>query len=220
MFIHPLMSHYASSPRLSLQDILSILNLIILTGTGVIVGIYTKAAQRSNELQEEPLINFNFKDTSVPSCSQNGILSIKNIGKGPAYNISIEKFDVSGYSYRFFLENPLLEQLEDKPLKMFVKNPKGNAEASDMMFFLSRLNPQTITQENINYARENPAIFLSHFKGTNGKTYHTVFAFYSTLPPVGEMVMQFVTRGSGSLSMKKAREKWRASTKIPSWVED
>lgn len=190
------------------QDILGILNFIVLTLTGIVVWMYTKAAQRSNEIQEQPILNFNFIDSKI---------QIKNIGKGPAYNPSIEKFDLAGYSYRFYLESTLLEPGDFYDLKMVAKTPDGGLESPNTASFLDRLVPKVLTPEAMQH---KPAIFLIHFQGINSDQYHTIFSFYCDVPPAGDMIMQFIRRGKGALEMKEAQKIALEAERIKSSVED
>ena len=200
---------------ISFQDWLGIANFIVLFITALIVWEYTKAAQRSNEIQEEPLIHFIFKNTSPPGGSLNGTISVKNIGKGPAYGLIIEKFYINEYCYKFYLEDTLLDPQETKPLSVFVRKEPNITESSGIETFLNRLFPQGFVT---NYSIES-AIFLAHFKDVNNKIHHTVFALYSNVIWGQEIVMQYVERGEGRLTLEQARTDWEASEKIPSSVE-
>jgi hypothetical protein len=196
------------------------INAILLALTTVMVWFYTRAAQRSNEIQEEPLLSLSFKDTTpLGNSSTRGEIRVKNIGKGSAYNIQIEPFPVAGYFYKFYLENPSLEQLESAGLKAFVKTPNDGVEIYDSMGLFARLIPQTLRPETLEYARNNPAIFVIHYQGVNGKKYSSAFALYSTLPPAGDIIVQFIVRGNKSLSLTSAKKIWLSSEKIKSPAE-
>lgn len=214
----------ATQQPLTLQDMLGIANVIILFLTGIVVCFYTREAQRSNEIQEEPLINLSFKDTTRGAMMQSdGEIFVKNIGKGPAYNITLERFIVAGYSYRFYLKTPFLEANQERLLDAVIRTPDDGTEyfgSSGMKWFLSRLVQAKFDPKTIEEAKENPAIFVVHCTGINGKIYHYAFALYSDLPPVGDMVVQFVTKGRGKLSIEDAKMTWRDSEKIVSCVVD
>jgi hypothetical protein len=203
--------------------VLQIASLIILAATGWIVWLYTRAAQRSNEIQEEPILNLRFHETTIHAGgSREGNIFIKNIGKGPAYDIRFEKIELPEgnniYSYRFHLDNPMLEPLQEIQLDMAVRISTGGTEQSSMSRFLFRLVPPTLRADTIERARKNPAIFLVHYKGVNGKIYYSVFSFYSTLPPVGDMVIQFIARGVGRFSSERAKSKALDTERIESPV--
>ncbi|MCX6013287.1 MAG: hypothetical protein NTV30_07755, partial [Chloroflexi bacterium] len=148
-------------------------------------------------------------------------ISIKNIGKGPAYSIFFEPIELEGYRYRFYLENPMLESLEEKEPRAVVRTPKGGTEAfnRDSMWFLHRLIPQTLTNDAVNYALQNPAIFLAHYQGSNGVMYYSVFALYCNLPPTGDILMQFIIHGRGEFSVDEAKKAWSLAKKIRSPFE-
>jgi hypothetical protein len=207
---------------MTFQDWLDIGNLLVVAATGVIVWIYTKAAQRSNEIQEQPLLDFIFKETPRTGGARLGRLSIKNIGKWPAYNISIEPMMLSGYRYKFFLDNPVLGSMEEASPRAAVRTPTGATEIfdQDLMWFLVRLIPQNLTPEVVEQAKNNPAFFIARYQGANGKSYHSVFALYCNLPPVGDIIMQFVAHGSGSFSLTDAKGVWAQVAKVNSPFSD
>lgn len=200
---------------MTIQDKISITNTIILFGTAVIIWIYTRATQRSNEIQEEPLLNLYFKEIHSGGAKM-GVLSIKNIGKGPAYNVSFERFKLKDYLYTFYLENRLLETEVEAILKSTTETPEGGTEFSDSsnnIYFLSRLVPKTLTPESL---KEDPAFFVVNYTGSNGKIYHSIFALYPDIPVVGDMHMQFIGRGKGKSSIEKAKKIWGETQKITS----
>ncbi len=208
---------------MSLQDWLGIGNLVVVAATGVVVWLYTKAAQRSNEIQEQPLLDFSFKEyTRSGVSSRTGRLMVKNIGKGPAYNISLEPMTLSGYRYRFYLEDPVLGAGEERQPRAVVKTPDGATEfyEQDLMWFLARLVPQTLSAEGVEHAKNNPAFFLARYQGANGKHYYSVFALYCNLPPVGDILMQFIAHGSGDYSLTDAKTAWADAKKINSPFAD
>ena len=208
---------------MTLTDWIGIGNLIVLAATGWVVWIYTQAAQRSNEIQEQPLLNFLFKEnTTNQGGSRLGTLSLKNIGKGPAYNIRIEPITLAGYRYKFYIEETILEPAQEVHPRAAVRTPEGATEAFDrnLMWFLTRLVPQRLNQQAVEHARNNPAIFLARYEGVNGKNYYSVFALYCTLAPVGDILMQFVAHGSDDYSLDQAKEAWKQAKKFGSPFED
>jgi hypothetical protein len=204
------------------QDILGVANLVVLAITGIVVWRYTKAAERSNELQQLPLLNFYFKDLKNMGGARLGHISLRNIGNSPAYNISFEEIELQGFRYRFFLDNPMLEIMQEESPRGGVRKPDGATEAfdKDCMWFLSRLIPKTLTHEAIEHSKNNPAFFVARYQGINGKDYYSVFALYCNLPPVGDIFMQFVAHGSGSYSLADAKEAWKNAKKVSSAFSD
>ena len=200
------------------------MDLIILAITGIVVFLYTRAAQRSNEIQEEPILNLRFRETTMHAGrSRDGNIFLKNIGKGPAYDIRFTKIELPEgdniYSYRFHLDNPMLEPLQEAQLDMSIRISTGGAEQASVGRFLLRLLPQTLQSDTIEKYRKNPVIFLVHYKGMNGRSYYSVFSFYSTFPPVGDLVMQFIVRGTGQLSLEEAKSEALVVERIQSPVE-
>jgi hypothetical protein len=156
---------------------------------------------------------------------RDGTIMVKNIGKGPAYEISFQNIELPEegrdglFSYRFYIDSQLLESGHDTPLKMFIRTPGGGTEGSGMSRFLFRLVPQNMRVGTVEEHRNNPVIFLVHYFGMDRKLYHSIFILYSELAPVGDMVMQYVHRGTGRLSLESARQKIAATEKIRSHVE-
>lgn len=184
---------------------------VILLITAVIVWIYTRAAQRANELQVSPCIILSFEDTSIPGNSnKNGKIRIKNIGKGPAYDINILPFPVNEgektYTYTFYTENRVLKPEEEQYLKMWIKTPGGGVEVQGMGRFLFRIIPEVLNPKiHIEIQAERPALFIINYRGLNGKNYHSIYRLYSLLPPVGDIVMQLLHHGKRKAGLVKAR---------------
>lgn len=187
---------------LSFQDSISLANLIVLTITALIVFIYTRAAQKSNEIQEKPLINIYFTQSpGVSPSSPIGWITIKNIGKGPAYDLTFTKIELKEgedtYSYRPNLKESSIEAGAIATVNWFIHTTNG-AQAFSMPRFISLIRALPMISFN------HRAIFLVNYRGLYGDRYYTIFKFYSTLPAVGTMVMQFVKSGSGR------RRRWQA----------
>jgi hypothetical protein len=195
--------------------ILGTLNFLVILATAIIVWIYTRATQRSNEIQEEPLLNLCFEEIHTGGARM-GKLFLKNIGKGPAYSISFEKFNLKNYVYTFYLENRLLETGEKVIVKSIAKTPDGGTEFTESdnnLWFLSRLVTKTIKTKSVT---ENTAFFVINYVGSNRKNYYTMFAFYPDIPAVGDMQVQFLKRGQGKASIKEAKLIWENIDKITS----
>jgi len=196
-----------------------VINTFVLLGTGIVVYKYTKATQYTNEINEAPLINVVFLQTNRNNGPVDGDLVIENVGHGPAYNISLEKILLENYSYRFFLDNKMLAPKERQKLKMSVRGPNNEMEASGTDLFLTRLDGQKGSRGGKDIdSKNNPAIFLVHCLGISGKKYHFVFALYSPIVFSIEMVVQFVMRGNGKITIEQARQAWDKSEVIRSSI--
>lgn len=184
---------------------------IILLITGVIVLIYTRAAQRANELQTSPCIILSFEDITQPGNSnRDGKIRIKNIGKGPACDINILPFAVNEeektYTYTFYTEERVLKPEQEQYLQMWVKTPNGGVESSKMGRFLFRIIPEILNSKiHTTIQAERPATFTINYKGLNGKNYHSIYRLYSVLPPVGDIVMQSLHYGKRKAGLIKTR---------------
>lgn len=202
--------------------IVGLVSLGVLACTAVIVWIYTRAAQRSNEIQEEPVLTISFEDTTPKPylvSTRFGTVKLKNIGKGPAYNISFEPFFLKEYRYSFYLKQRILESQEEVEIESpAVKTPSGGTEGHDanLMRFLFRAIPQTLTPES----RDAPPIFfVLHYQGTSRILYHSVFAFYSDVPVAGDLHMHFLTHGQGRITSQDIQGLWEESARIKSPYE-
>src|SRR3989344_3674470 len=183
---------------------------LILFITAIIVWIYTRAAQKANELQESPCVILSFQETTQPNnSSRDGKIRIKNIGKGPAYDINILPFITKEgekiYTYTFYTESRTLKPSEEDQLKMWIKTQKG-VESSEMRRFLFRIIPETLDNRiHDEIQAERPALFIVNYKGLNGKKYHSIYRLYSILPPVGDIVIQSLHHGKHKAGFVKAR---------------
>lgn len=198
---------YVESLPIPMGDFLSV---VILAVSGALVVWYTIVAERANEIQERPVLQFEYDDKTIPGSSRNGEFYLKNIGKGAAYNISIEKMDMKEgteeYTYQFYLEHPNLEVADRKYLKMWVAKHPNATEFSKESRFLFRLVPNSWDSALHNrLRRETPAIFIANYTGLNGKRYHSIFHFYCLLPSVGDMAMQFIKYGEGERTFEEVR---------------
>ncbi|MFA6325347.1 MAG: hypothetical protein WCX46_03940 [Candidatus Paceibacterota bacterium] len=185
---------------------------VILALTGIIVWAYTVAAQHANELQTSPVLILSFIDTTQSTANQkNGKIIIKNIGKGPAYDIDLLPFiqkeqNGESYAYTFYVEERLLEAKQESELKKWVATSNGGVEFSDLQRFLFRLIPDTMFPiHHVRIQAWNPAVFVINYRGISGKRYHSIYRLYSVLPPVGDIVMQLLHQGRGSRGMLRAR---------------
>ncbi len=190
---------------------------VILLITAIIVWIYTRAAQRANELQVSPCVILDFQETTQPgNSSRDGKIRIKNIGKGPACDINILPFAVNEgektYTYTFYAQDRILKPEEEQYLKMWIKTPGGGVEVPGVRRFLFRIIPEYLNPKlHAEIQAERPALFIINYKGLNGKNYHSIYRLYSVLPPVGDIVMQLLHYGKRKASLIKAR--WHYLTK-------
>ena len=193
-----------------------IITAIILGVTVVIVLLYTKATQRSNEIQEKPILNLYLHESRINSNTQR-ILKLRNVGNGPAYNIKFFGIEADGYTYypHFDQPNPILEKDGDtKPIDLWVETPTGGVESYDSIlgfdFFLSRLfRSENIQQGEYDNLARTAAVFLITYKGINDKTYYSVFRIYSKIVPllrVYDLVVEFIANGKGDIDMSRANK--------------
>lgn len=195
---------------------------LILLLTAIILFFYTRATQQANELQTRPALTLSFKETTNPGGgSRNGEIKLKNIGKGPAYDVHfhriiLEEKPRGSFIYTFYLDNRVLEVDEERELKMWIKPPDGLVEGSDMMRFLSRLIPGNLNPElHKQIQAKTPALFVVNYKGLNGHSYHSIYRLYSIVPPVGAIVMQLLHHGEGKQGILWARLYYLIKPMIP-----
>jgi hypothetical protein len=195
-----------------MSNILSATNTLILLITAVIVYWYTKAAQKTNEMAERPVLHLTFNERDVGGARQ-GDIKLQNIGKGIAHEIRIEKMQLlqNGRGecvVSFYTENPILQPDEVVTLKNTTRVPGGGTEAHDdgLMWFIIRAIPETLLQREHDKQRNKyPAIFCIHYKDINGISYYSVYDFYSTSSTVGTIILQLVKFGRGSIRYRKAK---------------
>lgn len=196
-----------------MEELIGILNLIILSITAYIVWRYTKAAQKSNEIQERPILNVYLRE------DDNGVnkifkLRLRNVGNGPAYNISFSAVNASGYIYHPYLKeaNPILEKDDEKTVDFRIKTPDGGTEFYDPLSFqqfFHRLFPQQSRPEEYEQIKRTAAIFFITYYGINGDKYYSVFRFYSKMWPVldlFDLVIEFMGNKCRDYSFAKAYE--------------
>jgi len=198
-------------PEITIGELISV---AILTGTAIIVWKYTCVAQRSNEIQERPVLNLYLRESKVgPNIKR--VLRLRNVGNGPAYNVSFSTIKAADYVYHpYFNEpNPILEKDGDeKTVNLWVKTPEGGVEAYDdisgFQFFLSRLFPREAKRKEYEYLKRTAAIFLITYEGVNSKKYYSIFRLYSKIWPLldtYDLVVEFIASGDGECGIVKAR---------------
>ncbi len=196
-----------------------LINIIILAITGFIIWKYTRAAQRSNEIQERPILNLYLRESQKGS---NTIytLRLRNVGNGPAYNIKFFGIEADGYTYYpYFNEsNPILEKGGDeKTINLWVATPDGGVEAYSPMgfeLFLNRLFKKEIIRDGkYDDVARSACVFSINYEGINSKKYYSVFRIYSKITPllpVYELVVEFVGNRQGRMDMATAKDLCRA----------
>lgn len=214
-----------------------IINTIILGGTAFIVWLYTKAAQKSNEIQEQPVLNLILEEDA----SQHFKLSIKNVGRAPAYNIIFSKLTANGYTYypriqkQYYVSdsyikretNPVLEVGGERGLDFWVRTPTGGSEVYDRVlgfqWFLSRFFPSNAEAERHEEIKRTATIFILNYEGVSGKNYHSVFRVYSKLYPaleVYDLVSEFIRTGESRCTKEEALLLCKEKESIPKFPEE
>ena len=199
--------HQTRFPHISLSDFLSVLNVLILAGTAVIVWIYTKAAQRSNEIQEKPVLNLEFINSTVNGGQLDGAFELKNIGKGCAYNISFTHISLREgtitFTYKPFINEEVLEIGDTGRLHAYTGGSDGRTEGDMSRFFFRMSQPENETRENGNRIL-CAVIFVINYEGINGDSYHSIFRFYPRLIMAYDPKMQFIKHGEGKYTKEMA----------------
>lgn len=192
-----------------------IINAVILAITAVIVWYYTKAAQKSNEIQERPILNLYLRELRTGSNVER-ILRLRNVGNGPAYNIRFFGIPAANYTYYpYFNEpNPILEKGGDeKTIDLWVTTPMGGVEAYEKILgfesFLQRLfNSESIKQGEYDRIARTAAVFLITYEGVNDNAYYSIFRIYPKIPlllRVYDLVVEFIDNGQGPIDMAAAK---------------
>lgn len=196
----------------TVPNVLDAFNTVILLATAIIVYWYTKAAQKTNEMAERPVLHLTFTERDVGGARQ-GDIELKNIGKGIAHEIRIEKMQLfhdgrGECIVSFYTENPILQPDETVALKNTTQTPEGGTEASEdgLMWFIIRAIPETFIQRaHDKHIKKYPAVFCIHYKDVNGTSYYSVYDFYSTASTVGTIILQLVKFGRGAISYRRAK---------------
>lgn len=198
-----------------IKIIIEFLSLLVLAITGVVVWIYTKAAQKSNEISERPIINLELEE-NFTGFSSGGVttreFSLVNVGSGPAYNVQISDIAVSDYVYHPKFNEPtsILNKDEKKVLSFWLKHPDGGVEQYDVDRFLLRLFVENISSlEEYEEAARKRGVFVITYENISGDTYYSVFRFYSKLRPLPDnydLIIEFIKNGKGLISTEKAQK--------------
>ncbi|EKD86151.1 MAG: hypothetical protein ACD_37C00442G0002 [uncultured bacterium] len=205
-----------------------ILNIIILAATAYIVWLYTKAAQKTNEIQEQPALNLSLheEDNGV---NKKYILKVKNIGRAPAYNIMFLGLKTKNFIYHPYFrkgEHAILEAGSEQILHFWVKKLPNAVEAYDhilgFQLFLQRFFPNNIEPEKYEEHKRASAIFVLNYGGLSGKRYHSIFRIYSKIWPllqVYDLVTEFVRIGEGYCKEEEAKQLCLDRETIPKFLE-
>ncbi len=201
-----------------------LINALILIGTAYIVWIYTKAAQRSNDIQEQPIINLLLQEENN-GANTFYTLIVRNAGRAPAYNITFLPLLADDYVYRPYFRkeaSPILEPEDERELHFWVHRHPNITEAYERVLgfqrFLMRFFPDTTEQARHEEVKRTAAIFVINYESANGKKYHSVFRVYSkiwALLGVYDMVAEFIEIAEGHSDAVRAKDVCAAKPTIP-----
>lgn len=190
-------------------------NIVVLTITAWMVWIYTVEAQKSNEIQEKPILNLYLKENKHDN--RFSILKIKNVGKGPAYNIVVSPIKVNGFSYLFSFNEPnfILGFDQGRELSINVLTPNNGVEVYESTnshtfeLFTDRLFLGDINSTGYDSTKMETTIFLINFEGLDSKKYYSIFRLYPKFWPLSrvyDLVLEYVKDGSGVCNMETAKK--------------
>lgn len=198
-----------SMELMTFEEIVSSVVLIITAG---IVWRYTLATQKSNEIQERPLLDFYIFEQSIGP-NRHFDFRVRNIGKSPAYNIRIETIKTpEGYTYGPYLEDDINLKIDVESMqkiKFWVKTRTNATEAyQNITGFQFLINRLFMSDPISDYVKKTRGMFLINYDGVNGVPYYSVFRFYPSLALIMQntIMTQFVASGKGVCSVKKAKE--------------
>lgn len=189
----------------SMVNIGDIISNIVLGVTAVIVWEYTKEAQKSNEIQERPILNLNAKKNKDDRYS---ILKLKNVGRGPAYNVIISSLEIKGFVYSFSFNEPnfILGAEQSREIYVNVTTPDGGVEfydnTSSLTFelFINRLFPRDMNPSLREIYCRTTTVFLINYEGVNNKSYYSIFRIYPKVwSMLGEhnLAIEYIESGNG-----------------------
>ena len=192
-----------------------IITTIILAGTALIVWFYTRAMQKSNEIQERPVLNLYLREAKEGSDTRY-TLRLRNVGNGPAYNIKFFGIKADDYTYHPYFDeaNPILERNGDeKTIKLWVATPREGVEVYDLgtgfkLFLMRLFKTDNIRQGKYDKLARLACVFLIQYEGVNGNKYYSIFRIYSKivpLLPVYDLVVEFITNRKGVCDMATAK---------------
>lgn len=167
-----------------------------------------KIAQKSNEIQERPILNFYLRGYEM---------RLRNVGNGPAYNITVSEINAKSFIYRANFDQPnfILEPHKDEKTLVFdVETPSGGAEifGSEPQYFelfIDRLFPRDADPNQYNILKSTKAVFLINYQGLNNRFYYSIFRIYPKswiLLGSYKLVVEYVESGDGECDVDKAKE--------------
>ena len=171
-----------------MEIVLQILSTSILAVTAWIVWKYTEAAQKGNEIQWQPILNLYLEAEN---------LFLANVGRGPAYNVSVEDIQLKGNTQKFYLDTPniIIEQggvKGDILVKTHAQLASGGTEIPDTSIFLFRISANTVrSQEDIERAKKGVVLSIS-YTAVGGRRHTSRFRIYDSAPPSQSFVVEFV----------------------------
>lgn len=190
-------------------------NILVLIITAWMVWIYTEEAQKSNEIQERPILNLYLRE-EVEGRVKEKILRLRNVGKGPAYNVRISSIKAKDHWYipKFNQANFILEASKDERSVDFdVLKPNGGFELYEnyshyFELFVDRLFPRDIhDMKQKEVLKRSAAVFLINYEGVNKRAYYSIFRLYPKSWPlinVYDLLVEYVESGSGKMTIYDA----------------
>lgn len=200
----------------NLGSLVDWLNLIVLIGTAAIVWIYTKAAQRANEIQERPVINLRLESLGGAN-NQDYRLVAKNVGKGEAYNVKFSTIEAGGWKYLMRLSGPnsIVEVGVDRDVNIRVARGTEHNGLASVPFVFTRLISDLFPDDQIEAGRyfdiaRSAGTLLVHYVSLTGVSYYSIFRLYSEVEPLlgGSSirpVVEFIAHGTGETSVEDAK---------------
>lgn len=179
-------------------------NLVLLITFGAIFwySIETRGLKLSsklnNELEQRPIINLYLKNSDNRNREH---FSLRNIGKGVAYDIEVESIELDGFRYKFWFNqaNTMLAPGSERPLKMITHTSEGGVILHDVGNFKSHFFSSSLKVEELNKCKMNFAPFLVSYKNIVGRKYYSLFKFYSKHPLTEEYTIEFIKSDKGTI---------------------
>lgn len=204
-----------------------IFTIIVLIITAWIVWLYTKAAQKTNEIQEQPVLNLSLHGREEAGSTRYA-LKVKNVGRAPAYNIVFSSLIAGEYKYHPLFRNknnPVLEVEEEQDLYFWVHIEPNITEAYDRTlgfeWFLQRFFPHNTPIEERENLKRSSAVFVINYDGISGQRYHSVFRVYSkiwSLSGIYDLVCELIQIGKGDIKRKEATSLCAEKETIPKFL--
>ncbi len=189
-----------------INAVILIVTAFILAWTAWIVRRYTIAAQKSNEIQERPILNLYLRDGEHGGGK---IFKVRNVGNGPAYNIKLSDIEVGGYMYCPYFDEPnsILERIHDeRQINFEVKLPDSAYKFYNSPLFFNEFESSVINAW-IETDQKFFAVYLLSYTGINSKIYYSLFRVYPVTAHLRgyDMVVEFIKNGEGGMSVDEAK---------------